>query len=227
MDFCDKVVPSRSKYSAADLHRCFRCAGHSGACAEFPYLNHLRQVAPAVAMKIIRDSTMTTGAPWKSEDAGPNRIRRWAMLLSDEDLLILGVHMAKLKPHVRAKLREKAAPYDACMAVAQKLTALVYAMQNAPAAPADTRTDLEQLFGRIEPGTTNCLICLAPLDFRLFAAARRGKAEIETAHSNARLHTPDNVGFAHRACNIAQGDKTLEEFYTWIGDILRRAQLDR
>lgn len=226
MHYCGKIVPSRSKYSAADLHRCFGRARHSGACDEFPYLRHLGQVAPAVAMKIIRDSTMTTGAPWKSEDAGPNRIRRWAMLLSDEELLLLGVHMAKLKAHVRAKLREKAATYDACMAVAQKLTALVYGMENAPTPPPDTRTYLEELFGDIDTGTTNCLICLAPLDFALFAAARRGKAEIETAHSNARLHTPDNVGFAHRACNIAQGDKTLEEFYTWIGGILRRGRAE-
>jgi hypothetical protein len=56
----------------------------------------------------------------------------------------------------------------------------------------------------------------------LFAKAARGKAEIETGHRNPRLHNAQNVGFAHRECNIAQGSKTLEEFYTWIADIVER-----
>ena len=224
MEFCGGTIATRSKYSPADLHRCFRPAGHDGHCQEFPYLDHLRQMAPAVAAKIVRDATMTTGAAWKSEDAGPNRIRRWAMLLSDRELLALGIDMRKLKPQVQAKLRDKAAPYMNCMAVAQKLTALAYGMYNAPQPPEDVRASLEKQFGSIERGTTICLVCRAPLEFALFAEARRGKAEIETAHSNPRLHEPQNVGFAHRACNIAQGDKTLDEFYDWIADILRRAK---
>lgn len=43
---------------------------------EFPFLAHLAKTHPAVAKKIIRDSVMTTGAAWKSEEAGPNRILR-------------------------------------------------------------------------------------------------------------------------------------------------------
>jgi hypothetical protein len=72
------------------------------------------------------------------------------------------------------------------------------------------------------PNTTTCLVCKKPISFALFHAAQRGKAEIETSHSNPRLHTTDNIGFAHRACNIAQGSKTLDEFYDWIAEILRR-----
>jgi hypothetical protein len=221
--YCGKAIRSRSKYSSV-TRRCFLERGHGGSCQEFPYLAHLADVAPKVADKIIRDSIMTTGASWKSEDAGPNRILRWVMLLSDEQLLGLGINMAKLKPQVVAKLREKAADYDACMAVAAKLTALVYGMRNAPEPPEPIRRYLEAVLGAIEPGSTVCLVCREQLDFRLFAEARRGKAEIESSHSNPRLHTPDNVGFAHRACNIAQGPKTLDEFYDWVEQILRRAR---
>lgn len=223
MKFCGRPLASRSKYSGKALHRCFRPIDHPGRCDEYPYLAHLARVAPKVKNKIVRDSIMTTGAAWKSEDAGPNRIRRWVMLKSDAELLAYGIDMRKLKAQVVAKLREKAAPYDACMAVAQKLTALVYEMAGAPEPPEQIREYLESMFGPMKTGATSCLVCLAPLEFGLFAEARRGKAEIETSHSNPRLHTPENVGFAHRPCNIAQGDKTLDEFYAWISAILERA----
>ena len=224
MTFCNKPIGSRSKYSDPDLHRCFRPKDHTGPCDEYPYLAHLGEVAPRVAAKIERDAIMTTGAAWKSDDAGPNRIRRWVMLRTDEEILKLGIDMAKLKPQVVAKLREKAADYPSCMAVAKKLTFLAYGMQNAPTPPIDIRAYLEELFGPTGQGSTVCLICREPLDFKSFEAAMRGKAEIETAHSNARLHTAENVGFAHRACNIAQGNKTLDEFYSWITAILDRAR---
>jgi hypothetical protein len=66
------------------------------------------------------------------------------------------------------------------------------------------------------------LVCLNPLDYGDFGKAQRGKAFIETSHSNPRMHTADNIGFAHRDCNIAQGNKNLEDFYEWIAGILRR-----
>jgi hypothetical protein len=183
--------------------------------------------APKVAGKIIRDSILTTGAAWKSEDAGPNRILRWVMLRTDGELAQLGINMARLKPQVVAKLREKAADYPSCMAVAQKLTSLAYGMLNSPDPTPEVENELRELGFPIARDSTRCLVCLSSLDFGLFAEARRGKAEIETSHSNARLHTPENVGFAHRACNIAQGNKTLEEFYAWIREILERAKPDR
>jgi len=145
------------------------------------------------------------------------------MLLSDEELKKLGINMAALKPWVVAKLREKAAPYADCMDAARRLAWCAYGMQNAPVPDAYTRSYLEGLFGPIAPGATTCLICKAPLDFELFKEARRGKAEIETAHASPRSHTSANVGFAHRSCNIAQGDKSLDEFYDWIKGILKRA----
>lgn len=145
------------------------------------------------------------------------------MLLSDAELAQLGINMSALKPWVVAKLREKAASYDDCMSVAQYLAWSVYGMTGAPEPDDETRAFLTRRFGEIVPGTTGCLVCRAPLNFALFHEARRGKAEIETAHAQPRSHIAGNVGFAHRNCNIAQGDKSLDEFYDWIAGILRRA----
>ena len=102
MNFCGKPLRARAnaKYDLPGLHKCYCEEGHDGTCAELPYLDHMKQVAPRVAAKIGRDATKTTGASWKSEDAGPNRISRWTMLLSDEELSKLGVNMGGLKPWV-------------------------------------------------------------------------------------------------------------------------------
>jgi hypothetical protein len=170
----------------------------------------------------MRDSTKTTGAAWKSEDAGPNRISRWVMLLSDQELKALGIKMDMLKPIVVSKLRDKAATYDQCMNVAMSLTYSTYGMAHAPAPTPEIKSYLESSFGPIIVGSTVCLVCKAPLDYADFALARRGKAELETAHSSPRSHTAKNVGFAHRLCNIAQGDRSVKEFYAWIKTILQR-----
>jgi hypothetical protein len=222
---CGKLIRTRAnaKYDPPDLHKCYREAGHTGPCAEFPYLDHLKEVAPRVAAKIARDATKTTGASWKSEDAGPNRISRWTMLLSDNELQELGINMKALKPWVVAKLREKAATYADCMSAAQYLTWCAYGMANAPDPDDYTKKYLEANFGIINKGLTICLICRDQLDFSLFHSARRGKAEIETAHAQPRSHNAENIGFAHRNCNIAQGDKSLDDFYAWIGGILQRS----
>ena len=71
--------------------------------------------------------------------------------------------------------------------------------------------------------TTVCAICLDEIAFDLFHSAKRGKANLETCHLNPRIHDPNNVGFGHRECNIAQGNKSLDEFYEWIESILSRA----
>ena len=165
---------------------------------------------------------MTTGAAWKSKEAGPNRILRWVMLLDDRELEDYGISMSAFKPQVVAKLREKAATYESCMVVAKKLTWLVYQMPNAPTLVTKNKEYLEDYFGQMQADSTTCIVCRNPLPFDLFAKAARGKAEIETGHMNPRLHDPDNVGFAHRECNIAQGTKTLDEFYLWIRSILGR-----
>lgn len=222
MEFCHKIIPTRSQYTNIAEHKCHCSKGHKGKCEEFPFLNHLKSVDRRIAEKIKRDATMTTGATWKSSDAGPNRILRWVMLLNDDELLKYGINMSELKPGIITKLREKAANYDSCILVAAKLTWLVYQMKNAPEVPSDIKEYLEDLFGEILPNTTYCVICRLPLDYKLFSMAERGKAAIETCHKNPRIHNPENVGFGHRECNIAQGAKTLDEFYKWIEEILAR-----
>ena len=219
---CNENLPSRSAYQSIQPRLCQLPMGHSGKHSEFHYLDHLRTVQKSVAEKIKRDSTMTTGAAWKSEEAGPNRILRWVMLLSDGELTRYNIRMEKLKPQVVAKLREKAATYDNCMSVAKKLTWLAYQMNGAPKPPEEVKEYLESHFGGMKPGSTTCIICREKLDFSLFSKARRGKAEIETGHISPREHNSDNVGFAHRECNIAQGNKTVSEFYKWIRGIVKR-----
>ena len=223
LDFCLKKVSSRSKYADISARRCYKIKGHEGKCAEFPYLAHLKKVAPKVAAKIQRDATMTTGASWSSKDAGPNRILRWVMLLSDEELQRYEINMKIFKPQVVAKIREKAASYKDCMEVSMKLTWLVYQMPKAPSPPGQIRAYLEAIFGVMQSHSTACEICKLPLSFQLFQEARRGRALIETCHFDPRRHNANNVGFAHRECNIAQGNKSLEEFYEWIEGILRRS----
>lgn len=225
MNLCGKKISGRSRYETLIARACTLQFGHSGGCIEFPYLAHLDKVAPRVSAKIRRDSTKTTGAAWKSDDAGPNRIDRWVMLLSDKDLREkFGIDLASMKPSVQSKLREKAATYEDCMNVAAKLTWSAYQMKNAPEPPPEIGLYLADRFGGLIQGSTRCIVCRDFLDFRSFEAAQRGRALIETAHANPRMHTPDNVGFAHRECNIAQGGLTLEQFYTWIREILARVE---
>lgn len=224
MKLCKKELRTRGKFADLAEKKCQREHGHSEPCEEFHFLAELADAYPRVANKIKRDATKTTGAAWKSEDAGPNRIDRWVMLESDEVLANYGVNMGALKPSVVAKLREKAATYDDCLDVAAKLTWLAYQMPGAPKCSNEIQNYLERRFGRMSPGTTTCIVCKEPLSFRLFENAQRGKAEIETAHSSPREHNDENVGFAHRECNIAQGNKTLDEFYRWISGIVERTR---
>lgn len=219
---CNEIIPSRSAYQSIQPRQCQLPKGHSGKHSEFHYLDHLRVIQKSVAEKIKRDSTMTTGAAWKSEEAGPNRILRWVMLLPDSELARYNIRMEKLKPQVVAKLREKAATYDNCMSVAKKLTWFVYQMDGAPRPPQEIKDYLESHFGKMKPGSTTCIICREKLDFSLFSQAQRGKAEIETGHISPREHNADNIGFTHRECNIAQGNKTVLEFYKWIRGIIKR-----
>lgn len=223
IDYCHNNLDIRSRFKSISFKKCHLPKGHSGKCEEFPFLKHLCVSHERIAAKIQRDATKTTGAAWKSEDAGPNRISRWVMLLPNEELLHYGINMEKLKPQVIAKLREKAADYDSCIQVAIKLTWLVYQMPGAPSPPEDLKAYLESHFGQMMY-TTNCGICLIPLHFKSFEGAQRGKAIIETCHLDPRQHSSNNVCFAHRECNIAQGNKTLQEFYAWIEGIIHRAK---
>lgn len=93
------------------------------------------------------------------------------MLLSDQELLKLGIDMSIFKPHVMAKLREKAATYEDCMLVGKKLTWLAYQMLHAPVPDQETASYLESYFGSMKPQSTNCLLCRLNLDFNLFSLA--------------------------------------------------------
>lgn len=222
MKLCNKPITSRSKFKDVIIQRCHLLKSHDGKCDEYPFLRHFQFIESSVANKIKRDATMTTGAAWKSYDAGPNRILRPVMMLPDDELMRYSLDMTNLKPGVIAKLREKAADYDSCIEVAIKLTWLAYQMDNSPAPPSNIKEYLELFHGEIKESSTICEICKLPMDFSDFSLAVRGKAEIETCHKNPRLHNAENVGFAHRECNIAQGAKTLDEFYEWIEGILSR-----
>lgn len=227
MLLCKKPLAGRSRYESLIKRCCYRERGHSGACDEYPYLHDLEVHAPRVAAKIKRDATKTTGAAWKSVDAGPNRIDRWVMLLPDAELKKrFGIDIASMKEAVQSKLREKAATYEDCMDVAARLTWAVYQMKNAPKPPPEVEAYLSQRLGKMEPGSTRCIVCRDFLDFKMFDGAKRGRAHIETAHSNPRLHNAENVGFAHRECNIAQGGLSLEQFYNWMRGILARVETD-
>ena len=74
MKYCGKAITSRSKYDQIAQKKCHLPHGHEEPCSEFPFLKHLQESNPRIVDKIKRDATMTTGAAWKSEDAGPNRI---------------------------------------------------------------------------------------------------------------------------------------------------------
>lgn len=225
MELCKKNIANRSKiYKDVSKKYCHKIKNHSGKCGEYPYLDDLNKNYKKVKNKIVRDSTMTTGAAWKSDDAGPNRIPRWVMQLSDRKLKELGLDMKSLKPSVVTKLRDKSASYEECMDVAAKLTSLVYQMEDAPKCPQDIQKYLESKFGKFSDGSTACIVCKEVINFGLFSNAKVGKADIETAHSNPRTHNHENVGLAHRECNIAQGNKSLEEFYAWIKDILKKVE---
>lgn len=222
INYCNKLISGRSRFTDLQNKKCHLFEGHDGFCVEFPFLIHLTGEFKRVADKIKRDATMTTGAAWKSEDAGPNRILRWVMLESDENLKAYGIDMGNLKDGVVAKLREKAADYDSCIQVAIKLTWLVYQMKDSPECPENLEKYLEIHFGEMNTDTV-CVICLDSIPFTLFHSAQRGRANLETCHLNPRSHDPNNVGFGHRECNIAQGNKSLSEFYQWIHSILKRA----
>lgn len=42
MEFCHKVIPTRSQYADVAEHKCHCPKGHSGKCEEFPFLRQYR-----------------------------------------------------------------------------------------------------------------------------------------------------------------------------------------
>lgn len=192
------------------------------------------QVVDVPAKLSARMRMFATGQGRKTDDTDAHsialvgvRIERWVMQLDNETLAAYGINMHSLSPTIQAKLREKAASYQDCMAVSRRLTWLAYGTARAPRADVVIHDYLEIEFGPIRIDDTVCLICRESIAFSSFANARRGRAEIETAHALPRTHDVKNVGFAHRPCNIAQGDKDLPAFYEWIQRILSNVAAEK
>ncbi len=173
-----------------------------------PFLRHLKLKHPKIAEKIERDSLNTRGAPWPKNRAGVqkrrNRQPHWTLKEGDQ-----------LYPRHYAD-------YEICLEVARALTIHVYEMEGAPPCPPDIAKSL----GRVPvAGTYTCPVCCIPLALRNFELAKQSRAEIETSHIDPKadyIHTPGNVAFAHRQCNIAQGERSVPAFLDWIRGILER-----
>lgn len=118
------------------------------------------------------------------------------------------------------KITDKGASRDECLRVAIQLTREAYAMENAPEMPQEL-VDYFALISFRRTHEGRCLICHAPIDYNQFAEARVGTSTIQTVHSDPRVHTPGNASFGHKQCNVAQGDRTLEEYYDWMEEVLR------
>lgn len=192
---------------------CLREAGHKGRCTDMPFLVHLtaspNKLHRAVAEKIGRDALNTRGAAWPANQKGVqkrrNRQPRWTLKPGDQ-----------LFP-------KHAADYQTCLLVAQILALHVHEMQEAPPYPPDAVKFLPR---PPKHGTYLCPVCRVPINFKDFGRAAQSKAVLETAHLDPtmeRIHTPGNVRLAHRVCNIAQGDRSIEDFTSWIRGILERA----
>lgn len=220
--FCGKPISSKSKFAKFTNHKCWNLKDHLGKCNEWHFLKNLKTQHSKIAEKIKRDSIHTTGASWSGKNAGPNRILRWVVQLSDEQLDELGFRFTSLSPSLQKKLRDKSADYDTCMCVARKLTHIFYGTQGVYC-PPDIQNSLELEFGSILPN--QCVICGKAIQLDEFHDAIRGRAAIETSHLNPRFHSAENVGFAHRKCNIAQGEMTKCEFLNWISLILQNNDL--
>lgn len=190
---------------------CRAQAGHSGRCTDMPYLRHLRSQPQfsKLAKKIERDALHTRGAAWPKNLRGlqkrKNRQPRWTLKSGDQ-----------LYPQHKAD-------YETCLEVARTLTVHAYEMQGAPECQEDIRPYLGD--SELRPGKYTCFICQLPIQIADFAKAVQSKALIETAHIDPTLsvlHTPANVQFAHRECNIAQGKRSTVDFLEWIRGILSR-----
>lgn len=193
------------------MRKCRLEKGHLNRHTDMPFLIDLKKNHQKVAEKIERDSLNTRGAPWgvnkDGEQCRRNRQPHWTLKEGDQ-----------LYP-------KHYADYETCIKVAERLTYYVYCMEEAPDCPENIAKYFER---RPVKNTYRCPICLLPIKFEDFELARQSKAVIETAHLDPQeifIHTPENVCFAHRTCNIAQGEKNVKDFMKWIDGILERYEI--
>lgn len=225
---CRNVISARSRSWPPPVggFRCSKLHGHDGRCSERHFLDHLKGLGglhKKIAAKIERDSFNTTGAAWNTGVAGPNRMPRHVANLPRDALnraLVANNYPTLDMLRNPEKITDKGASRDECLRVAIQLTREAYAMENAPEMPQELVDYFASIsFRRTHEG--RCLICHAPIDYNQFAEARVGTSTIQTVHSDPRVHTPGNASFGHKQCNVAQGDRTLEEYYDWMEEVLR------
>ena len=189
--------------------RCKRPAEHNGRCTDMPFLDHFKKGLNAkVAKKIERDSFNTRGASWgrdaQGKQARRNRQPRWS--LGPGDRFYPAHHQS----------------YEVCLTIAAELTVQAYEMVGAPQCPAEIVRFLPR--APIKDAGL-CPICRLPMMFSDFSEASQSLAEIDTDHLNPTLerrHIPGNVAFVHHDCNTTKGDRSIEDFITWVEGVLGR-----
>jgi hypothetical protein len=213
---CGKVfrkVLRAGAFKAEYQTKCNRVAAHSGKCDDMPFLEALRtssDIGLKAANKVERDSMLTKGISWDTvkdkADATkkrPNRCLRWEFPKEHKDFDIFYCD------------------YGTCFEVAKALALMAYRMEGSPPADEEAKNWLREL--NQPSGKYVCPVCLEMIPFELFAKAKRSKAEIDTAHYpvpqvsvKRGKHRADNVAFVHHSCNVAQGNRTEEEFVQWM-----------
>lgn len=211
LEYCNKIIrlDSQAKF------RCKKEKGHTGRCQPTPFLNHFKEYNNAeygkVAQKIEQDAYHTRGnktRPFK------NRSFRW-------DTPVENPKEHKDEENLGIPKKEYASQEE-CFQVAQKLTKLAYEMAGAPKCPPEIEKRLDK---KPIPNNARCPICKGFLDINDFKKAEWGKALIEMCHiyplgEDKIMHNYENIGWAHRHCNIAQQERSIPEFLKWISKIL-------
>lgn len=212
MEYCNKTIRPDSQAR----FKCKKEKRHSDKCESTPFLNHLKTFSNGkfrkVAEKIEQDAYHTRGnktRPFK------NRSFRW-------DTPVENPEQHKNEKNLGIPKKEYAAQEE-CFKVAQKLTRLIYEMAGAPKCPPEITKLLDK-----KPicNSAKCPICNGSLDINDFRKAKWGKALIEMCHvqplsEHKVMHNYKNMSWAHRECNIAQGEKSIPTFLKWISGILK------
>lgn len=208
--YCNKI-----KRKSTKNFECKLLTGHSGKCNSFPFLEDLKITNPKITQKIKQDAYHTRGNKTKPFK---NRSFRWDSPISNKQALT----MKGLKNQGIPK--KEYSTQEECFKVAQKLTRLVYEMENAPDCPYEIIRYLYQVPDK-QNNTCICPLCKEKLNIQDFDNSQWGQAVIELWHTKPLNeimfeHNADNVEWGHRACNIAQNDKNLDETLDWFEKIL-------
>jgi hypothetical protein len=184
-------------------------------------LRNSSEAGTKAANKIERDAMLTKGISWEtvsqssdSTKKRPNRCLRWEFPAEHKDHDIFY------------------ADYDTCFEVAKSLAVIAYCMEGAPPPDDEAKSWLPGLEDQMD-NKYRCPICLEVIPFDSFLKAKRSKAEVDTAHyphpqvSALRgKHDANNVAFVHHSCNVAQGNRTAEQFLDWMIQCVKKHGYD-